>query len=220
VVDTRTVDLDGLLMVVERDGVLLLADAVLPSVTLLVAGEPIRGSWWGSPRGGEIYHLSNQLHHQPHVLSVKLVSGKVTYVHRRLWPAVVAVGQAREDWQMDGLAEGCLELLRMVDEAGQLSWEEVPAFLPPRGPKATAAVKTLETRLLIHAEQVHTQTGAHSKNLEAWSALAARLGLAPPFPDVTTARQQLDATLAALNERYVARATLPWSAVVSRRHLQ
>jgi hypothetical protein len=72
-------------------------------------------------------------------------------------------------------------------------------------------VKTLETRLLIHAEQVHTQTGAHSKNLEAWSVLAARLGLAAPFPDVTTARQQLDATLAALNQRHAARATLPWS---------
>ena len=35
----------------ERIGLLLEHDKELPSVTLLVAGEPIRGSWWGHALG-------------------------------------------------------------------------------------------------------------------------------------------------------------------------
>jgi hypothetical protein len=203
-------DLDGLLGVLARDGVLLLADAGLPSVTSLVAGEPIRGSWWGHPRGGEIYHLSNQLGDHPDVLTVKLVSAKVTFAHRRLWPAVVSVGQSREAWQMDGLSEVCLELLRLVDESGQLAWDEVPPFLQPDGRLPTAAIRALEERLLIHAAEVHTPTGAHAKNLEAWFAWAGRVGLLSPLLDVTAARQQLEGAIDDLNDRFEARATLPW----------
>ena len=45
----------------------------------------------------------------------KLVYGKVTYVHRALWPRVIAVGRAREPWQMKGLAAGARKLLGAVE---------------------------------------------------------------------------------------------------------
>jgi hypothetical protein len=61
----------------------------LPNVAELVAGEPIRGSWWGHPAGHQIFAVLNALAESPDVVRLRLVKGKVTLVHRRLWPAVV-----------------------------------------------------------------------------------------------------------------------------------
>jgi hypothetical protein len=78
------------LALVERHGVLLqAARASVPSLAELVAGGPIRGSWWGHPKGQEIYEIAEAISESADVLVCKLVDGKVTYVHRRLWPAFV-----------------------------------------------------------------------------------------------------------------------------------
>jgi hypothetical protein len=54
-----------------------------------VAGGPIRGSWWGHPKGHEIFRLAEAVANSGDVLVCKLIEGKVTWVHRRLWPALV-----------------------------------------------------------------------------------------------------------------------------------
>lgn len=77
----------------DRIGLLLQHDAELPSFTTLAAGESVRGSWWADPRCHEIYALMQEFDDRHDVLHAKLVSGKVTYVHRRLWPALLAVAQ-------------------------------------------------------------------------------------------------------------------------------
>ena len=75
---------------VERHGVVLqAARGPLPSLAAAVAGERIRGSWWGDPKGREIYSAAEAVCESPDVLVCKLVEGKITYVHRRLWPALV-----------------------------------------------------------------------------------------------------------------------------------
>lgn len=79
----------------ERLGLLLMSDAKFPSIVTIVAGKPVRGSWWGSPSGELIYEQGNALGDHPDALLTKLVSGKVTFVHRNLWPAVYAVGTGR-----------------------------------------------------------------------------------------------------------------------------
>ena len=80
-------DVHGLL---EEHGILLeAAQGPIPSLTELVVGEPIRGSWWGHPAGDEIFRATRALRDSPDVLVARLVNGKVTFVHRRLWPAVV-----------------------------------------------------------------------------------------------------------------------------------
>ena len=61
----------------------------VPSLAAKVAGEPMRGSWWSHPKGNEIFSLSRAIRESPEVLVCRIVGGKVTYVHRRLWPAVV-----------------------------------------------------------------------------------------------------------------------------------
>jgi hypothetical protein len=203
-------DLDGLLKVLELDRLLLLSDGALPSITSLVVGSPIHGSWWGHPRGGEIYRLMNALADEPNVLSMKLVSGKVTFVQRCLWRAVVAIGESREAWQMDGLDEHGRMLLEFVEQEGQLAWADVPPLFPLRGRAFTRAVRDLEQRLLIHTTEVHTASGAHARNLETWRTWAVRMGQVSPLPGVIEARHQLETTLHELNEHYAGRARLPW----------
>jgi len=74
------------------EGVLLeSARGPLPNVAELVAGEPIKGSWWGHHRGHEIFAELNVLADSPDVVRMRLVNGKVTLVHRRVWPALVRV---------------------------------------------------------------------------------------------------------------------------------
>jgi len=65
----------------------------VPSLAETVAGGPIRGSWWGHSRGREIFALTRAVRGCPDVLVCRLVDGKITYVHRRLWPAVVRLAK-------------------------------------------------------------------------------------------------------------------------------
>jgi hypothetical protein len=75
---------------VKRHGIVLqAARGPVPSLAETIAGGPIRGSWWGHPKGREIFRVAEAVSESPEVLVCKLVNGKVTYVHRRLWPALV-----------------------------------------------------------------------------------------------------------------------------------
>src|SRR2546422_116675 len=61
-----------------------------------VAGAPIRGSWWGHRKGREIFRLTRAVRASPEVLVCRLVDGKITYVHRRMWPALVRLSDRFE----------------------------------------------------------------------------------------------------------------------------
>ena len=75
---------------VERHGIVLqAARGPLPNLTETIAGGPIRGSWWGHPKGKEIFRAVRAICASPDVLVCKLVEGKITYVHRRLWPSLI-----------------------------------------------------------------------------------------------------------------------------------
>jgi hypothetical protein len=75
---------------VERHGIVLqAAHGPLPNLAEAIAGGAIRGSWWGHPKGKEIFRAVKAICESPDVLVCKLVEGKITYVHRRLWPALI-----------------------------------------------------------------------------------------------------------------------------------
>ena len=75
---------------VERLGIVLqAARGPVPSLAEAIAGGPIRGSWWGHPKGHEIFRVAEAVSDSPDVLVCRLVDDKITYVHRRLWPALV-----------------------------------------------------------------------------------------------------------------------------------
>lgn len=75
---------------VKKHGIVLqAARGPVPSFAEHVAGGPIAGSWWAHAHGHEIFALATALSDHADVLVCKLVAAKVTYVHRRLWPALV-----------------------------------------------------------------------------------------------------------------------------------
>ena len=74
----------------KKHGVVLqAARGPVPSLAEEIAGGPIRGSWWGHAKAQQIYEVAEAVSESSEVLVCKLVDGKVTYVHRRLWPAFV-----------------------------------------------------------------------------------------------------------------------------------
>ena len=61
----------------------------VPSLAEAVAQEPIKGSWWSHPKSTEIFERTRTVRDNNNVLVCRIVGGKVTFVHRRLWPALV-----------------------------------------------------------------------------------------------------------------------------------
>jgi hypothetical protein len=82
---------DVMALLVERGVLLESARGPIPNVAELVAGEPIKGSWWGHPAGHAIYEAINDLADSPDVVRLRLVNAKITLVHRRVWPALVRI---------------------------------------------------------------------------------------------------------------------------------
>jgi hypothetical protein len=157
-------DLASVLDALEHHGMLLKQDITLPSVVGLITCESLRGSWWGHPRAHEIFAVLNELADHPDVLFTKLLSRKDTLVHRRLWPDVLAVGSARAAWQTEDLSAESLKLLARVQGSA----------VPVRS--SGAAAKQLQHRLLVVAQEVHTETGRHAMALESWASWSAHVG--------------------------------------------
>ncbi len=190
-----------------RQGILMLSDAKLPSVVSLVVGAPVKGSWWGHPKGHLIYFISQELSDHPDVLETKLLSGKVTFVHRRLWPALLAVCRGRESWQLQGLPGEGVRLLEVVREKGRVGLDTLPAGQLKR---LGEAARELERRLLVHGTEIHTKAGAHSKILESWDHWARGVGFVDTPRAPASGREELETIVHDLNGRFSATARLPW----------
>ena len=79
---------------IEQHGVVLVsAKGPIPRLTEVIAGEPIKGSWWGHPKGHQIFAILEIVTESEDVLVCRLVKGKITLVHRRLWPALVRLSK-------------------------------------------------------------------------------------------------------------------------------
>jgi hypothetical protein len=184
--------------------ILLDTDAKFPNVTALLAGETVRGSWWAHPLAHEIYRVASELRAHPDVLAIKLVSGKITFIRRPLWMAVLAIGTEREPWQMRGLSKEAAALLRKADKESKLM-------------SSGDAVRELEARLLVYAQSVHTERGFHQKEVWSWKAWADSVQLGPETLESAEGKAQLESVVARLNKQFGARGTLPWQAGMKRR---
>jgi len=80
---------DALRYVEEAGIVLASAQGPVARLCEVIAGEPIRGSWWAHDKSHEIYRVFAILGESPDILVCRLVLGKVTFVHRRIWPAMI-----------------------------------------------------------------------------------------------------------------------------------
>ena len=85
----RSTTLEEALSFVETNGIVLeSAPGRVPTFADFVAGERVT-RWWSHPKGRQIFALTRALRDSPDVLTCRLIDNKVTYVHRRLWPALV-----------------------------------------------------------------------------------------------------------------------------------
>jgi hypothetical protein len=81
---------------VEAHGIVLVSarHATVPSLAAAIAGAPIRGSWWAHEKSHEIFRALSALADDEALVFTRLVDGKLTLVHRRLWPALAALVRA------------------------------------------------------------------------------------------------------------------------------
>jgi hypothetical protein len=143
-------------------GMLMLQDRRLPSVVGCFVDSPPSTSWWNIPQAHDIFACLQTL--ERHAVATRLVNEKVTYVHDRLWPALVTVGASGETWQTSGLS---LEAKRLLESTTQ-------------GNAPIASGKTareLQVRLSVVAQEVHTPAGRHELHLETWDRWATRFAV-------------------------------------------
>ena len=82
---------EAMAFVREHGVVLASAKGPVPRLADVIAGESIKGSWWAHAKSHDIFNIIQEVGESPAVLIRRLVNGKVTFVHRRLWPALVRV---------------------------------------------------------------------------------------------------------------------------------
>ena len=66
------------------------------TLTTAIVGARIRGSWWAHPQSRAIFRVLSEVYESPDVVSTRLVAGKVTLIHRRLWSALETLANAGE----------------------------------------------------------------------------------------------------------------------------
>lgn len=137
--------LDPIAFVAAHGVVLQAARGPVPTLAHAVAGEPVRGSWWAHPAAHAIYHALGVARSSPDVLACRLIAGKVTLVHRRLWPAFVCLADAGL------LAPGRIAAVREEHTtAGRHESVEIPLhdWVPP---DVAAAARSLTTEEAVAA---------------------------------------------------------------------
>ncbi|MDB5397319.1 MAG: hypothetical protein JWM91_4825 [Rhodospirillales bacterium] len=84
---------EALAFIKDHGVVLASANGPVPRMADIIAGEPVKGSWWKHPKGHEIFSMFAAVADSPDILACRLVGGKVTYVHRRVWPALIRAAE-------------------------------------------------------------------------------------------------------------------------------
>src|ERR1700751_3094121 len=80
---------DEALEFIEGHGVVLVAArGPVPRLVEVILGEPIKGSWWAHPASHRAFAVLQAVEESGELLVCRLIEGKVTLVHRRLWPAL------------------------------------------------------------------------------------------------------------------------------------
>jgi hypothetical protein len=191
----------------EELGLLLVSGNEIPDVRRLISDKESKGSWWADPQAQQIFTVNENLEDHPDVVVTKLVSRKVTFVHRKLWNYLFAVATARDDWQLRGLSKDTLSLLNEVGKSGSIRTDKLTST---KIEKPGDVARELEQRLLVHSEQFHTESGAHARVIETWEEWARRVKLKPKIIAVEIARRFLEDRLEEINQKYSGRGKLPW----------
>lgn len=123
------------------------------SLAETIAGKPIRGSWWKHPQADNIFLCSRAVRASRDILVCRLIGGKITYVHRRLWPALVRLA--------DRFASDRVAAIREVHTALGKHKVEVIAFPKWVPPNIIRAARKLTTKQAIDVLSWDKSKSAH-----------------------------------------------------------
>ena len=96
---------EALAFVREHGVVLASAKGSAPRLTEAITGEAIKGSWWSHPQSHRIYAILQSVAASDQILVCRLIDGKITYVHRRLWPSLVRLAERMAPGQIAQVRE-------------------------------------------------------------------------------------------------------------------
>jgi hypothetical protein len=139
-----------------------------------VTGEAVKGSWWGHPRGHEIFNLAGAVGAE--AITVKLVAGKETLLHRSLFPALARVVLDPE-WRgprISALSKDARRLLDLVESSESVRLDEAAARFEVKTSALAEKRRELQRALLVHVDEEHTEKGYHVAVLVPWRRWATR----------------------------------------------
>ena len=128
------------LVFIKRHGVVCEAvrRGTIPSLADAIAGERLTGNWWSHPKAKAIFALTRAVRDSPQILVCRLVDDKITFVHERLWPALVQMADRF-------LPKRLARVTEVHSASGKHVLEETP--FPDWVPaKITAAARRLSER--------------------------------------------------------------------------
>jgi hypothetical protein len=132
---------DAIAFVNEHGVVLESARGPVPSLVEAITGEVMRGTWWGHPKGRVIFRATRAVRDSADVLVCRLLGGKITYVHRRLWPALVRLADEIGPTRLDAVREE-----HTTSGAHKLVTIAFPQWVPAEISKAAEQLSEVEAR--------------------------------------------------------------------------
>lgn len=146
------------------------AVAGFPSLVEELTGQRVTGSWWAHPDSHVIYNTYQRLVAAESVLTLKLIDGKVTFVHEALWASLLSAVLDR-NWRLaaeHGLKNMSRTLLELVESRGTLLCTRANLPFEHDARALRNARRELERRALLISGDEHTESGSHAPYLQSW----------------------------------------------------
>ncbi|MBI1849195.1 MAG: hypothetical protein HYR85_02515 [Planctomycetes bacterium] len=136
----------------------------IASLVRAVGGPSTTANWWGHPAGKKIYSIALGLEESADVFGCKLVGGKLTIVHRRLWPALHAL--VVRVTSREPLPPDARRLLREIEQRGAARTTELRSAIGLEAAtdrrRFQRAKDLIESRLLVVASSEDRAGESHS----------------------------------------------------------
>ncbi|HZY71296.1 MAG TPA: hypothetical protein VFF67_10025 [Thermoplasmata archaeon] len=191
-------------------GLLPVSDPEFPSVTSLVAGRPVRGSWWGHPSGQTIYRILTELEEGRRTVCARIIDGKMTFLGRPLARALFSIVARTRPWQLDGLPAAAGALHRFVVRRGAVRHDQLPAPPAGVGDSWRPMIRLLESRMLLSVGSVHTEFGRHELELYSWANRRAWYRIRAPGASESWGRGKIEEAVDRWTRSGPRLVALPW----------
>jgi hypothetical protein len=141
----RPTSLEEALSFIETNGIVLeSAHGRVPTFADFVAGERVT-RWWSHPKGRLIFALTRAIRDSSDVLTCRVIDGKVTYVHRRLWPALVKLSD-----EFDKNDLGAIREEHLPGGKHKVQITEFPQWVPAEVLVETKQLSRRAARAMLH----------------------------------------------------------------------